>query len=224
MLFILLFSVPVIFFNEFYRVAVIYFPDESFINTVKNQWDMVIINIVFFISFFIPLMYRRKVKWSEYGIVAAFFISLFIEMYGIPLSLLFISNFYSDVQSKVPDAIFSYEFLGRTLGVDIGMLYGSVLMIIGMIIIVVGWITLYKNIKNSGLVKSGIYSFSRHPQYIGFILIILGWCFGWPTLITLVLAPILIYKYIRVCITEEKEVAREFPGYEEYKKNVPFFI
>ncbi|MGF7117302.1 protein-S-isoprenylcysteine O-methyltransferase Ste14 [Methanobacterium oryzae] len=107
---------------------------------------------------------------------------------------------------------------------DIAMTYGAILMLIGMFIIIIGWIKLYRSTKKDGLVTDGIYAYSRHPQYLGFILIILGWFFGWPTIITLVLAPILIYKYIKVCKTEEKEISKEFPEYKEYKENVPLFI
>lgn len=220
---VLLFAIPLIFYKEFYKSFIIYLPNDTFINSFRNQWHLVIINIIFFMLFLIPLSYRRKTNWTEYGLVTAFFISLFIEMYGIPLSLLFMSK-YLDVHTAVPPVLFSFNMFGVELSLDICMLYGGIIMTIGMIIITIGWITLYRNIKGKGLVTSGIYSFSRHPQYAGFILIIVGWFFGWPTLLTIILSPILIYKYIRVCILEEKEVAKEFPEYSEYKKKVPFFI
>ena len=83
---------------------------------------------------------------------------------------------------------------------------------------------LYKNLKNDDeIVTTGIYSYSRHPQYLGFIFIILGWVFGWPTILTLIFAPILIYIYIRVCRLEERELANN-KQYRIYKRKVPFFI
>jgi protein-S-isoprenylcysteine O-methyltransferase Ste14 len=105
----------------------------------------------------------------------------------------------------------------------LAMLYGTILMVIGTIIIIVAWITLYRKIKTEEIVTSGIYSISRHPQYFGFILIIFGWLVGWPTILTIVFATILIYKYIRVCKIEEKELA-SIKKYQEYKNSVPFFF
>jgi protein-S-isoprenylcysteine O-methyltransferase Ste14 len=175
-------------------------------------------------AFLIPLSYRRKANWVEYGLVSAFFISLFIEMYGIPLTVLFASKYFFTPGTQLPPNIVSFYFLGVGFGMDIGMTYGAILMLIGMFIIIAGWIKLYRSTKKDGLVTDGIYAYSRHPQYLGFILIILGWLFGWPTIITVVLAPILIYKYFKVCKTEEEEMEKEFPEYNEYKENVPLFI
>ncbi|MFC1768981.1 methyltransferase family protein [Nanoarchaeota archaeon] len=103
------------------------------------------------------------------------------------------------------------------------MAYGGLLMIIGSLLITVGWITLYFFIKKRALVTEGIYAYSRHPQYIGFILIILGWFIGWPTHLTLILTPILVYKYVKVCIVEDKEITN-IGGYQDYKNSVPSFI
>ena len=61
------------------------------------------------------------------------------------------------------------------------------------------------------------------PQYFGFILVISGWLIGWPTILTLVFAPILIYKYVGVCKIEEKEMS-DVTDYKEYSARVPFFI
>ncbi|UCE74970.1 MAG: DUF1295 domain-containing protein, partial [Methanomassiliicoccales archaeon] len=69
----------------------------------------------------------------------------------------------------------------------------------------------------------GIYSFSRHPQYFGFILMIIGWLIGWPTILTVIFTPILIFMYLRVCKIEEKELSH-IKEYEIYKNKVPFLI
>jgi len=100
----------------------------------------------------------------------------------------------------------------------------SILMIVGTFFITLGWVTLYRNIKKQSFVTSGIYAYSRHPQYLGFIFIILGWFIGWPTILTVFFAPILVYKYIRLCRTEEKEISKKSPEYRKYIGKVPFFI
>ena len=103
------------------------------------------------------------------------------------------------------------------------MLYGAFLMILGTAVVIVGWVTLYRRVDREGLVTTGIYSISRHPQYLGFMLVIYGWMVGWPTVLTVIFGTILLIVYVRVCIKEEKEVAREH-DYNGYKEEVPFLL
>ena len=77
--------------------------------------------------------------------------------------------------------------------------------------------------RTERIVSTKIYSLIRHPQYFGFILIITGWLVGWPTILTVIFAIILIYKYVKVCRVEEEELAH-IKKYEDYKEKVPFFI
>ncbi len=219
-----LFLVPLIYFNDFYNHFYVYLSSNVITGIITQQWHIVILCILLFMAFLIPLSYRRKANWIEYSLVSAFFVSLFIEMYGIPLTVLFASKYFFTPGTQLPPNIISFYFLGVGFGMDVAMTYGAILMLIGMFIIIIGWIKLYKSTKKDGLVTDGIYAYSRHPQYLGFIFIILGWLFGWPTIITVILAPILIYKYIRVCRAEEEDVSKEFPEYNKYKKDVPLFI
>lgn len=219
-----IFLIPITYFNGFYYHFYVYLSSNIITGIITQQWHIVILCILLFMAFLIPISYRRKANWVEYGLVSAFFISLFIEMYGIPLTVLFASKYFFTPGTQLPPNIVNFYFLGVGFGMDIAMTYGAILMLIGMSIIITGWIKLYMSTKEDGLVTDGIYAYSRHPQYLGFILIILGWLFGWPTIITVVMAPILIYKYIRVCKTEEEEISNEFPEYKEYKENVPLFI
>ena len=57
---------------------------------------------------------------------------------------------------------------------------------------------------------SGPYAHIRHPQYAAFIVIMLGFLLQWPTLVTLVMFPILATVYVRLAHREEREVAAEF--------------
>ena len=217
------FVIPFVFFDSFYHHFTFHLSGNLLHSVIQNEWPMVIINIVLFCSFLIPLFFRRKINWTEFSLVGAFFISLFIEMYGIPLTVYFAGRFIRTENIASPSTPIVFNFLGVPIGMTIPMIYGSILMIIGTACVIVGWITLYKNLKKETLVTNGIYAYSRHPQYIGFILVIIGWLFGWPTLITLIFAPILIVIYIRVCIIEERELSKN-PAYEDYRKLVPFLL
>lgn len=222
-LFLLLFLVPVLYFNDFYHHFYVYLTGNVLTDIITQQWHIVVLCIVVFVAFLVPLSYRRKTKWAERGLVGAFFVSLFVEMYGIPLTILFASKYFFTEGVVLPDDIVEFNFLGVHFGMDIAMTYGLILMILGIFLIMAGWVTLYRNIKKDKLVQRGIYSYSRHPQYLGFILVIVGWLMGWPTILTVIFAPILLYKYISVCRTEEKEISGD-SDYQKYKEKVPFFI
>ena len=65
----------------------------------------------------------------------------------------------------------------------------------------------------------------RHPQYIAFVLIMFGFLLQWPTLLTLLMFPVLVLMYARLAHNEEQESARRFgQDWEEYAKRVPRFI
>jgi protein-S-isoprenylcysteine O-methyltransferase Ste14 len=221
---VILFLLPLLFVQEFYLHFYAYLSSNVITEVVTRQWMVVLFFIILFMAFLIPLSYRRKAGWVEYGLVAAFFVSLFVEMYGIPLTILLASKYFFVPGTQLPPNVLNISFMGVGLGLDMAMIYGSLLILIGMSLIILGWVTLYRNSKEKGLVTSGIYQYSRHPQYLGFIFIILGWFFGWPTPLTLVFAPILVYKYLSVCRKEEAEVMKEHPEYEEYRSKVPFML
>jgi len=190
---------------------------------IKGEWHVVLINIVIFLSFLVPLSFRRKIDWKEYSIVAAFIVSLFVEMYGIPLTVLFASGAVGGGTGVRASTVLSVDLLGVTFGFTIPMIYGTLMMVLGTALIVIGWVSLYLGMKRKLLVTDGIYSISRNPQYVGFILIILGWLIGWPTILVVIFAPLLVFMYIRLCVVEGRELER-LEGYEEYSKTTPLLI
>jgi protein-S-isoprenylcysteine O-methyltransferase Ste14 len=223
LLFVVLIIVPIIYFWEFAVHIHAHFSGSILSNIITQQWHIVIINIVIFISFLVPLSFRRKVNWKEYGLITAFFVSLFVEMYGIPLTVFFAAEAFSNGGAEVPNTVFQFNFLGVNIAMSHAMVYATALMLFGMGLIVLGWVTLYRNFEEDKIVTKGIYSLSRHPQYLGFILMIVGWLIGWPTILTVIFGPILIVIYIRVSLIEEKEL-EDIKEYESYKQTVPFFL
>lgn len=216
---------PLFYFKDFYEHFLVYLTGTVLINIIRNQWILVVLSILLFSAFLVPLTYRKRAKWVDYSLGTAFFVSLFIEMYGVPFTLVFASKFLFKPGVELPPTIINFNMFGIGIGMDLAMVYSAVVMLVGMILITLGWITLYRGVKKKqAFVHTGIYKISRHPQYLGFILVLLGWLIGWPTILTIIFVPILIYKYTRVSITEEKEMLGTHQEYNVYKEKVPFFI
>jgi protein-S-isoprenylcysteine O-methyltransferase Ste14 len=190
---------------------------------IQQRWDLVALNIIGFLLFLLPLQYRRKADWKHLGVYSAFIVSLFVEMYGVPLAV-FLSTPALGSAIPEPAYVLSFTLLNQTFGLSAWMLFGVVVTLVGMALVALGWYTIYKN--RDGLVTTGIYSYSRHPQYAGIMLIALGWFIGWPTPLTAVILPILIYVYYRTAKEEEEEAMEEFgeDKYQEYRESTPFLI
>jgi protein-S-isoprenylcysteine O-methyltransferase Ste14 len=196
-------------------------------------WGLVIINsfvfILFAYSFFKP---RTGRDWRSFGAFSAFLVALFAEMYGFPLTIYFLSGW---LQSRYPNIDWFSHDAGHLLEMTFGWkanphfgpfhLLSFVLIFAGFVLISAGWRVLYNAQQSRSLATEGPYSYVRHPQYDGFILVMLGFLVQWPTLLTLVMFPILVVMYVRLAKSEEREAVAEFGGaYTEYAKEVPGFI
>ncbi len=196
-------------------------------------WSLVIINSVIFIffalSFFKP---KTKLDWRTFNGFAAFIIALFIEMYGFPLTIYFLSGWLTN---KYPQANFLSHDAGHLLSTLLGLkgnphfnflhILSSIFIFAGFIIIANAWKILQQAQQNHQLATTGPYSYVRHPQYDGFILIMFGFLLQWPTIITLVMFPILVVMYIRLAKKEEQEVETKMgEEYRRYKMVTPSFF
>lgn len=191
---------------------------------VYGLWSMVVINsaifIVFAFSFTKPSTLR---DWRSFGAFSAFIVALFIEMYGFPLTIYLISGW---LVRRYPGLDpFSHEagHLWHTLlgwktnpHFDPLHLLSNGLIFGGFILLSAAWKVLYEAQKTRTLATSGPYAHVRHPQYDGFVLIMLGFLFQWPTIITLVMFPILVTMYVKLAQHEEREVLAEFS--EKYRR------
>jgi protein-S-isoprenylcysteine O-methyltransferase Ste14 len=64
----------------------------------------------------------------------------------------------------------------------------------------------------------------RHPQYVGFILIMFGFLLRWPTLLTLAMFPVLVWMYVRLARAEDSDAIATFGAdYRAYAERVPAF-
>jgi protein-S-isoprenylcysteine O-methyltransferase Ste14 len=196
-------------------------------------WLLVALNsavfIMFAFSFFKPVTAR---DWRSFGAFAAFIVALFVEMYGFPLTIYLLSGW---LQTRFPGLdLMSHDagHLWHTLLGEKGDPHFSALHITSYVFIGLGffllssaWNVLYHAQQHSSLAKTGPYARIRHPQYVAFVLILLGFLLQWPTLLTLVMFPILLAMYARLAITEEAEMRKQFGAeYEDYACRTPRFI
>lgn len=196
-------------------------------------WSLVILNsavfLVFAFSFFKPQSAR---DWRSFSAFAAFIVALFVEMYGFPLTIYLLSGW---LQTRFP----SLDLLSHNSGHLWSTLLGEkgdphfgvphiasyILLGGGFWLLSSAWHVLYHAQRRHSLAVVGPYARVRHPQYVAFILILLGFLAQWPTLLTLLMFPILLVMYGRLVITEEREMEQQFgDAYRRYAARTPRFI
>jgi len=196
-------------------------------------WLLVILNsavfILFAFSFFKPATTR---DWRSFGAFSAFIVALFVEMYGFPLTLFLLSGW---LQTRYPELdILSHDaghlwstLLGAQGDPHFGPLHIASYVFLGggFWLLSSAWSVLYHAQRRGVLATTGPYARIRHPQYVAFVLIMLGFLFQWPTLLTLLMFPILLAMYGRLAITEEAEMRAQFgDAYERYARRTPRFF
>ncbi len=196
-----------------------------------GNWFLVIFNIGLFL-FFIHGAFKPKTKtdWLTYKTFGAFIVALFAEMYGFPLTIYLLTSYFGNRLGL--DFTHNGGHILNTLFRIQGDPHFSILHIVSYILIICGllllskaWKVLFKSQKEQTLAVTGAYHYIRHPQYVAFTLIIIGFLVQWPTLITLLMAPILILRYVRLARTEEKEVEKIYgEAYRKYAKTTPAFF
>ena len=196
-------------------------------------WSLVFINsaifIMFAFSFFKPATAR---DWRSFGAFSAFIVALFVEMYGFPLTIYLLSGW---LQSRFPNLdLLSHDagHLWSTLLGEKGDPHFNALHIasylflgFGFYLLSSAWNVLYHAQRRHSLATSGPYAWIRHPQYVAFVLILLGFLLQWPTLLTLAMFPVLLVMYGRLAVVEERDMHREFgAAYDAYAQTTPRFI
>lgn len=194
--------------------------------TVTQFWPYAVVMVVIgswaLYHFMAPSSWR---EWAGAGLIQAFIIALYAEMYGFPLTIYVLTTF---LPIKIPLVHDSGHLWATLLGYGehgdvIEMVAGSVFVAIGLIMIVRGWVRIY--FANDTLTSDGIYSLVRHPQYTGIFLAVFGQLIHWPTIPTLLLSPVIIWLYVRLAKREERRLLEKFgPAYRKYQQRVPMFF
>jgi len=193
----------------------------------SGAWGLTVIMIVvaswIFYRYFAPKTWR---EWASAGVVQAFIIALYAEMYGFPLTIYFLARFFGlDKYNLNANLWSSLIGLGET-SMIISMLTGYFLLFIGIGIFIKGWHQLYQARQENRLITSGLYRYVRHPQYTGLFIGLFGeGVVHWPTLFSVGLFPLIVLAYYLLSRSEEKHVLEQFPvEYRLYQQQVPMFI
>jgi len=196
-------------------------------------WILVMINSLVFILFAFSFTHpKTRRDWRSFGAFSAFIVALFAEMYGFPLSIYLLSGWLSSHYPGLDLYGHDSGHLWHTLlglrgdpHFDVLHILSNILIFAGFILLSASWRVLYKAQQEHKLATAGPYAYVRHPQYVGFVLIMFGFLLQWPTIPTLVMFPILVTMYLRLAHREEREVLAEFGSpYAQYADETPAFI
>jgi protein-S-isoprenylcysteine O-methyltransferase Ste14 len=196
-------------------------------------WVLVVLNSAIFImfaySFFKPATAR---DWRTFGAFSAFIVALFVEMYGFPLTIYLLSGWLQtnypglDILSHNSGHLWS-TLMGEKGDPHFGFLHiaSYIFLAFGFILLSNAWRVLHHAQRRKTLATAGPYARIRHPQYVAFVMILLGFLLQWPTLLTLLMFPVLLVMYGRLALTEEADMHALFgQAYERYARVTPRFF
>ena len=196
-------------------------------------WSLVVLNAAVFIIFAFSFTHPRSARdWRSFSAFAAFLVALFTEMYGFPLTIYLLAGWLGQ---RYPGLDLLSHDAGHLWNTVLGWrgdphwnplhLLSNVLIGGGFILLAAAWRVLYEAQRQRTLAVTGPYAHIRHPQYAGFMLILLGFLLQWPTLLTLLMFPILVIMYVRLAQREAREALTEFgETYARYVATTPAFF
>jgi protein-S-isoprenylcysteine O-methyltransferase Ste14 len=193
----------------------------------SGAWGLALIMVV--VASWLLYRYLAPRGWREWagaGLVQAFIIALYAEMYGFPLTIYLLVRVFGLDRRYVSANLWSTLLGVGETGMMVAMLAGYGLLFVGIGLLIEGWRQVYRARRENRLVSSGLYAFVRHPQYLGLFIALFGeGVVHWPTLFSVGLFPVIVVAYYLLARKEERTMLVKFgEEYRTYMRQVPMFI
>lgn len=169
---------------------------------------------------------RTRRQWAGAGLVLAFIIALYAEMYGFPLTIYLMVRFFGLDRVNLDANLWSTMVGVGELGMVISMVLGYALLFVGIGLFAQGWREFHRAQKAQRVATDGLYGLVRHPQYTGLFVGRFGeGAVHWPTFFPVALFPVIVLVYWLLARREERRVLDEFGDeFRAYRRRVPMFI
>lgn len=191
-------------------------------------WGAAAISIVIVSWFFYRAVVPKSWKeWTRAGMVQAFIIAFYAEMYGFPVTLYALTRLFGlDVAGTFWDGNLWIYLTGTQAAMLVSMIIGYSIAFLGLALVTAGWREVYRARRENRLTRQGPYQFVRHPQYTGIFLVMFGeGVVHWPTVFSLAAFPIVVIAYYLLARKEERQMVERFgQEYREYRARVPMFL
>ena len=203
------------------------------LETVYGLLELALMNsglfIFFACGFFKP---HARQHWRNLRPARAFFKALFTQMYGVPLAIYLLAGWF---QPRLPGVEwishqtdrFLQDLFGLPSAPHVGllMILGFLFIAAGATLVVSAWKQRYRAEQSRAMASDGVYAHIRHPIFAGLLILAFGVLLQCPTLITLVMFPVLLVMYVRLAREEESEAVATFGDvYRDYMARAPAFI
>ena len=192
-----------------------------------GTWSLAIIVTV--IASWLMYRYLAPKSWKEWtraGVLQAFIIAFYAEMYGFPLTIYFLTRYFGLDLAWTEGGNLWAQLFGTPTAHIIAMVIGYVIVFAGATLVAEGWRKVHRARREGTLVTDGVYARVRHPQYTGLFLIVFGeGVVHWPTIVSVAAFPVIVLAYALLARKEERQMLDKFgDAYREYQRRVPMFV
>lgn len=165
-------------------------------------------------------------EWTRAGVIQAFIIAFYAEMYGFPLTIYFLARAFGLDLAWTKGGNLWAQLFGTPLAHVVAMLIGYAIVFSGASLVADGWKRVHQARREGRLVTASVYARVRHPQYTGLFLIVFGeGIVHWPTIVSVAAFPVIVIAYTLLARKEERQMVNKFgQEYLDYQRRVPMFI
>lgn len=192
-----------------------------------GAWGLAILVIV--IASWLMYRYLAPASWKEWtraGVLQAFIIAFYAEMYGFPLTIYFLARTFGLDLAWSEGGNLWAQIFGMPAAHLVAMVIGYGFVFSGASLVADGWRRVHRARRTGRLVTDGVYARVRHPQYTGLFLIVFGeGIVHWPTIFSVIAFPVIVVAYTLLARKEERHMLDAFGDeYRRYQRRVPMFI